>query len=64
MEYARAGSRDGGPDRGGGAAESAELEEVLARLLEPGMGWVELLIARAMAERVELRLEPGERWIR
>lgn len=60
MEYPRAGSRDGGPDRG----ESGELEEVLARLLEMEMGRVELLMARAIAERVELLLEPGERCIR
>jgi hypothetical protein len=58
MEYARAGSREGGRV---GAAESAELEDVLARLVE---GWVELDMARAMAERVELLLEPGERWMR
>jgi hypothetical protein len=55
-EYVRAGSRDGGDDKGGGA-KSAE------RLLLVG-DWVLLFMARAIAERVELLREPGERWIR
>jgi hypothetical protein len=64
----RAGSSAGGEDSGGGAeGESAELEEVLARRagFEPDKdGWVELFIARAIAERVELLRDPGERWMR
>jgi hypothetical protein len=49
--------RDGGAEGG----ESAEVEEVLARLAGPDKWGRELFIARAIAERVELLLEPGER---
>jgi hypothetical protein len=53
-EYARAGSSDGGDERGGGAKLSAE------RLLPAG-DWELLFMARAIAERVELLRDPGER---
>jgi hypothetical protein len=56
----RAGSRAGGEESGGGAGDwetsVAEEEAVELRLLG--------FMAREMAERVELRRDPGERWMR
>jgi hypothetical protein len=60
----RTGSKAGGEDKGDGMeGEPIELGEVLARLVEvePRKEWTELFIARAIADRVELLREPGDK---
>lgn len=62
----RAGSKAGGEDRGGGMeGEPIELE-VLARRVDVELGkeWTVLFIARAIADRVELLREPGDKCMR
>lgn len=54
--YSRACSNAGGDDSGGGASGTLTADAAEPRLAPP--------MAREMAERVELRREPGERWIR
>ena len=61
----RAGSKAGGEERGGGMeGEPIELDEVLARRVEVEPEWTELFMARAIADRVELLREPGDKCMR